>query len=135
MKTLVCMLLLLVGAAMALAKPHSVPSAERDKRERDMAIRLQAQEDHIWRLWLPGRTLLKDYRRARKCYTNFHLFKVDTCDRELDRVDLDLQLRKNELDDLLGEPPDRSDTQSYGHSRYRIRPALQLKFPGPRFIE
>lgn len=104
MKNLAGVLLLLLSAAAAFAKPHSVPSAERDNRERAMAMRLQAQEDHIWRLWLPGKRLMRDYRAAHKCYTQFHLFKVDRCDRELDRVDYDLQLRKNELEDLLGEP-------------------------------
>jgi hypothetical protein len=61
-----------------------------DTNEREMYGRLDADEAKIFAIWRPSPKLLSDYRAARRCYTQFHLYKVEGCDKEIGAVDLDL---------------------------------------------
>lgn len=70
--------------------------ASHDEMERSISARLTAQENAIWQIWRPSSSLLADYRAARRCYTQFHLYKVDDCEKELGKVSDDLQLKKHE---------------------------------------
>lgn len=69
---------------------------ERNNEEFEMSKRLRADQDAIDDIWRPSPQLLSDIRAARRCYTQFHLYKVDSCKDELDRVDHDLDLTKGE---------------------------------------
>lgn len=70
--------------------------AKHDEMERSLSARLTAQENAIWAIWRPSASLLADYRAARRCYTQFHLYKVDDCEKEIGKVNDDLQLKKRE---------------------------------------
>jgi hypothetical protein len=77
---------LLLAIAMSDAQ-----QAKHDDAERAIYARLQADENAIFAIWRPAPKLLSDYRAARHCYTQFHLYKVDGCEEELERVDRDLK--------------------------------------------
>lgn len=70
--------------------------AKHDEMERSLSARLTAQENAIWDMWRPGPKVLSDYRAARRCYTQFHLYKVDDCEKELGQVDDDLKKRDHD---------------------------------------
>ena len=73
--------------AMALTDTQQ---AQHDAVELAMYNRLQVDQNAIAEIWRPSASLLSDYRRARRCYTQFHLYKVESCATELDAVDRDL---------------------------------------------
>lgn len=62
-----------------------------DTNEREMYAHLEADEAQIFAIWRPAPKLLSDYRAGRRCFTQFHLYKVDGCAEELERVDRDLK--------------------------------------------
>jgi hypothetical protein len=66
--------------------------AKHDDMERSISARLAAQENAIWEIWRPSPKVLSDYRVARHCYIQFHLYKVDGCEKEIGQVADDLRL-------------------------------------------
>jgi hypothetical protein len=64
---------------------------QHDATEQQIWSRLQRQKDSIMDRWPhAGHRLLSDFHSASKCYTQFHLQKVSTCEGALSRVDHDL---------------------------------------------
>lgn len=61
-----------------------------DAIELELYTRMQADENKVAEIWRPSPKLLSDYRAARRCYVQFHLYKVDGCTEEFDRVDRDM---------------------------------------------
>jgi hypothetical protein len=41
-------------------------------------------------MWRPPAKLLVDYRKAQKCYVEFHLYRVADCSVEIEKVETDL---------------------------------------------
>jgi hypothetical protein len=79
--------MLLLFLSMALANAQQ---AQHDQTEWAMYRRLQADKETISEMWRPDGRLPADYRKAHKCYVQFHLYRVANCDAELAKVDLDL---------------------------------------------
>lgn len=73
--------------AMALTDTEQ---AQHDAVELAMYNRLQADQNAIADLWRPPASLLSDYRAARRCYVEFHLYKTESCTAQLAAVDRDL---------------------------------------------
>ena len=63
---------------------------QHDKIELDLYTRMQADENKVDEIWRPSPKLLSDYRAARRCYVQFHLYKVESCTEQFDQVDRDL---------------------------------------------
>jgi hypothetical protein len=63
---------------------------QHDFDERMMSRRTQAYDAVIADMWRPRAKLIADYRKARKCYVQFHLYKTANCDPELQQVKTDL---------------------------------------------
>jgi hypothetical protein len=61
-----------------------------DATEIALYSRMMNYEDAIAQIWRPSPKLLSDYRAARRCYVQFHLYKVESCTDEFGRVDHDL---------------------------------------------
>jgi hypothetical protein len=62
-----------------------------DAIEQQIWNHLQRQKDSIMDRWPhAGHRLLSDLHKASKCYVQFHLQKVSTCDAALSAVDRDL---------------------------------------------
>ena len=62
-----------------------------DAIEQQIWNHLQRQKDSIMDRWPhAGHRLLSDFHKASKCYVQFHLQKVSTCDAVLSAVDRDL---------------------------------------------
>lgn len=83
MNALILTLLLAVALTDAQQAKH-------DEMERTISARITAQENAIWDIWRPSPRLLSDYRAARHCYTQFHLYKVADCEKEIGQVQDDL---------------------------------------------
>jgi hypothetical protein len=67
-----------------------------DAIEQQIWSHLQQQKDSIMDRWPhAGRRLLSDFHRASKCYVQFHLQKVSTCEEALSAVDRDLAEQTN----------------------------------------
>lgn len=64
--------------------------AQHDRAERAMYQRIQADQETISDIWQPNARVMADYKKARACYTNFHLYRVLNCDAQLAQVDRDL---------------------------------------------
>jgi hypothetical protein len=64
--------------------------AQHDRDELAMYQRIQADQETISDMWRPNARLMADYKKARACYTNFHLYKVPDCDTQLREVKSDL---------------------------------------------
>jgi hypothetical protein len=64
--------------------------AQHDRTERAMYQRIQADQETISDIWQPNARLVSDYKKARACYTDFHLYRVLNCDAQLAQVDSDL---------------------------------------------
>ena len=79
--------MLLLFAAIALTNGQQT---QHDQTEWAMYQRLQADKETIADMWRPNDTLLADYRKAHKCYVQFHLYRAADCNAELAKVDLDL---------------------------------------------
>lgn len=65
-----------------------------DAIELALFTRMQADENKVAEIWRPSPKLLSDYRAARRCYVQFHLYRVEGCTGEFDRVDQDLNRAK-----------------------------------------
>lgn len=79
------MLILVLAAALTTAQQQ-----KHDAAELSYYSRMQAEENAVYEIWRPSSRLLSDYRAARRCYVQFHLYKVESCDAEFSRVDRDL---------------------------------------------
>jgi hypothetical protein len=72
---------------------------QHDAIEQQIWSHLQRQKDSIMDRWPhAGHRLLADSHRASKCYVQFHLQKVSTCEGELSAVDRDLAEQMNRED-------------------------------------
>ena len=63
---------------------------QHDQTEWAIYQRLQADKDEIADIWRPNSILLADYRKAHKCYVQFHLYRAADCNAQLEKVDVDL---------------------------------------------
>jgi hypothetical protein len=79
--------MLLLFIAMSLTNAQQ---AQHDRTELAMYQRLQADQALIAEIWHPSARLLADLRKARGCYTRFHLYKAPNCETELAQMDRDL---------------------------------------------
>jgi hypothetical protein len=79
--------MLLLFFALALTDAQQ---AQHDRTELKMYQRIQADQETISDIWQPDARLLADYKKARACYTNFHLYRVRDCDAQRRRVQSDL---------------------------------------------
>jgi hypothetical protein len=79
-----------IAMALALALTNS-QQTKHDDIERAAYDRLQAQTQSIFEQDHPSKKMVDDYKKARACYTRLHLYKVQNCDKELNRVDDDLK--------------------------------------------
>jgi hypothetical protein len=82
-------LTLILAAALTQAQQQ-----KHDAIELALYARMQAAENAVAEIWRPSPKLLSDYRAARRCYVQFHLYKADGCTEEFDRVDHDLSRAK-----------------------------------------
>ena len=80
------MMMLLVFALSLTNKQQ----AQHDLNEWRMSQRIQAYDAAIADMWRPSAMLIADYRKARKCYVEFHLYKTADCNTELQKVEADL---------------------------------------------
>lgn len=55
-----------------------------------MQHELFGYRDQIADIWRPSKRLVNDYQAASNCYTKFHLGRVTTCRKQLDKVRADL---------------------------------------------
>lgn len=79
------MILLVLAFALTQAQ-----QAKHDADELAIYQHMKVDEEAVWQIWRPSAQLLSDYRAVRRCYVQFHLYKVDSCDKELTRLDRDL---------------------------------------------
>jgi hypothetical protein len=79
------MLLLFFATAWTPAQ-----QAQHDRTELAIYQRIQADQETISDIWQPDAKLIADYKKARTCYTNFHLYRVTDCDAQLRQVESDL---------------------------------------------
>jgi hypothetical protein len=79
--------MLLLFLAISLTNSQQ---AKHDQTELAMYQRLQADQALIADIWHPSTKLVTDLRKARACYTKFHLYKAPDCDTELFQMDRDL---------------------------------------------
>jgi hypothetical protein len=79
--------MLLLFLAISLTNSQQ---AKHDQTELVMYQRLQADQALIADIWHPSARLVADLRKARACYTKFHLYKAPNCDPELSQMDRDL---------------------------------------------
>lgn len=61
-----------------------------DAAEFAMQHELFAYKAQIADIWHPSKRLMSDYQAASNCYTRFHLGRVTTCRKQLDKVIADL---------------------------------------------
>jgi HPt (histidine-containing phosphotransfer) domain-containing protein len=86
-----------------------------DAIEQQIWNHLQRQKDSIMDRWPhAGHRLLSDFHKASKCYVQFHLQKVSTCDAALSAVDRDLTEQMERGVVLSGDS--HSDDHSLGGS-------------------
>jgi hypothetical protein len=79
--------------AMLITDPKPLTDAlqaKHDQAELAMSVKLHEDQDAIDSLWRPSVQLKSDMRAARRCYVQFHLYKVDGCEDEFKKVDDDL---------------------------------------------
>jgi hypothetical protein len=79
--------------SMLIADPKPLTDAmqlKHDKQELAMSVKLHEDQDAIDSIWRPSVQLKSDIRAARRCYVQFHLYKVDGCEDEFKKVDEDL---------------------------------------------
>ena len=70
----------------------SAQQSKHDADERAMYQKIQAYQRTIDDIWRPKPSVLSAQRAARRCYTDFHLYRVDNCDQELATVYHELKL-------------------------------------------
>jgi hypothetical protein len=83
------MILFIIAAALSTQQ-----QAQHDAVELAMYRRLQTAQNQLDEIWRPNSKLLSDVRSARRCYTKFHLYRVEGCKAEFDKVDADLAAAK-----------------------------------------
>ena len=82
---------LLLAIMISDPKPLTdAQQAQHDKQELAMSVKLHEDQEAIDVIWRPSPKMLTDIRAARRCYTQFHLYKVDGCEDEFKKVDDDL---------------------------------------------
>jgi hypothetical protein len=79
--------MLLLFLSMTLSNAQQL---KHDTAEWRMYQRIQADKEAIADIWRPRKSLLAEYRKARRCYVRFHLYKATSCDVELSHVERDL---------------------------------------------
>ncbi len=79
--------MLLLFFAISLTR---VQQAQHDRTEFGMYQRIQADQALIADMGHPSARLVADLRKARACYTKFHLYKTPNCDAEILQMDRDL---------------------------------------------
>jgi hypothetical protein len=79
--------MLLLFFAFALTDAQQ---AQHDRIELAMYHRIQADQETISDIWRPDARLMADYKKARTCYTDFHLYRATDCDAQLRKVESDL---------------------------------------------
>ena len=79
--------MLLLFFAMAFTDKQQ---AQHDRIELAMYQRIQADQAKIADIWHPSARLVTDLRKARACYTKFHLYEVPNCETELSQMDRDI---------------------------------------------
>jgi hypothetical protein len=62
-----------------------------------MSQRIQADDAVIADMWRPPAKLIADYRKARRCYAQFHLYRIGSRDTELKKVETDLGNNRAEV--------------------------------------
>jgi hypothetical protein len=77
----------LIALALALTPTQQT---KHDDIERAAFDRLQAQTQSIFEQDHPSKRTVDDYKKARACYTSLHLYRVQSCDAALSKVDSDL---------------------------------------------
>lgn len=77
----------LLAAVVALTDAQQ---SKHDADERAIYALVQADQSRIDEIWRPKPQMLSDMRASRRCYRDFHLYKVEGCNKELDKVDQDL---------------------------------------------
>jgi hypothetical protein len=89
-------MILLLALLFVQAETTSLdPQIKHDGIEYALYQRLQADQNAIADIWRPSPKVLSDLRAARRCYTQFHLYKVDGCEAEFAKVDRDLEKPKD----------------------------------------
>lgn len=79
---------------LSLLLAVALTEAQQQKHDADelaMYTRLKSYESTIADIWRPSPKLLSDYRAARHCYVQFHLYKEESCSAAFYRVEVDLQ--------------------------------------------
>jgi hypothetical protein len=79
--------MLLLFFAIALTDTQQ---AQHDRIELGIYQRIQADQETISDIWRPDARVMADYKKARTCYTNFHLYRAPDCDAQLRQVESDL---------------------------------------------
>jgi hypothetical protein len=79
--------MLLLFLSMALTDTQQL---QHDATEWRMYQRITADDAAIANMWRPPAKLLVDYRKARRCYVLFHLYRKENCSSELMKVQKDL---------------------------------------------
>jgi len=79
--------MLLLFFSMALTNTQQM---QHDVTEWQMYQQIQGDEEAIADIWRPSAKLLADYRKAKKCYVRFHLYRASNCSAELQEVGADL---------------------------------------------
>jgi hypothetical protein len=79
--------MLLLFFAIALTNTQQ---AQHDRTELAIYQRIQADQETISHIWRPDAGLIADYKKARACYINFHLYRATDCDAQLRQVEIDL---------------------------------------------
>ena len=79
--------MLLLFFAIALTNAQQT---QHDRAELGIYQRIQAYQETISDIWQPDAKLMADYKKARACYTNFHLYRGRDCDAQLRQVESDL---------------------------------------------
>jgi hypothetical protein len=80
--------MLLLFLAMSITKAQQT---QHDRTELAMYHRLQDDQARIADIWHPSARLVTDLRKARACYTKFHLYRALNCEAELSQMDLELR--------------------------------------------
>lgn len=78
--------LLVAGIGCILANAQTT----HDAAEYAMQHELFEYKAQIADIWHPSKRLMSDYQAASNCYTRFHLGRVTTCRKQLDKVRADL---------------------------------------------
>jgi hypothetical protein len=81
---------MIIAVLFAVVTLTQAQQDKHDAAELAMYTQLKADQDAIAEIWRPSPKLLSDFRAARRCYTQFHLYKVESCEEQFQQVDRDL---------------------------------------------